>query len=72
MTGQPIIHGAPLTCPSCGHDFTGRWVEDHDTADQQCGACGHVFEATWPGFHFEPETVIVRPPGEEHGDHHAA
>jgi hypothetical protein len=50
---------SPLTCPECGHEFTGRWIEDWETASQQCGACGHIFEATWPGFTFKPETVIV-------------
>lgn len=56
----PLKLYAPLTCPSCGHGFTGWWIEDHETAAQRCGACGHVFEATWPGFTFEPEVVIVR------------
>jgi hypothetical protein len=56
----PIIHGAPLTCPECGHEFTGRWTEGHDTADQKCPACGCMSAATWPGFRFEPETIIVR------------
>ncbi len=55
----PIRLAAPLTCPSCGHKVTGRWLEGQETAAQQCGTCGHIFEATWPGFTFEPETVIV-------------
>ena len=53
-----IISTAPLTCLLCSHGFTGRWFEQL-TADQRCDGCGHVFEATWPGFHFEPETVIL-------------
>ena len=66
----PMRLTAPLACPSCGHEFTGRWVEDHETAGQQCEACGHVFTATWPGFTFEPETVVVRPSVD--GEHDAA
>ena len=58
---------APLTCPSCGHKVVGRWLSGQDTADQRCPSCGHVFEAAWPGFTFEPETVIVSPPGQEPG-----
>jgi len=69
-TPAPIRHTAPVSCPACGHEFTGRWTGGRTTADQQCGACGHVFEATWPGFRFEPETVVYPsravgpPPGE--------
>ena len=64
---SPIRLAAALACPSCGCEFTGRWLEGHETAAQQCPSCGHVFEASWPGFTFEPETVIVSPPGEEPG-----
>lgn len=63
-----ISHGAVLGCPSCGREVTCRWPEDQYTANQQCRRCGHVFEATWPGFHFEPETIIVRLPGQERDD----
>lgn len=49
---------APTACPSCGHEFRARWVNEK-TGDQQCPSCGHVFEATWPGFTFEPETVFI-------------
>jgi uncharacterized Zn finger protein len=56
-----------LPCPSCGHDTACLWEGDQDTAAQQCAACGHVFDAAWPGFIFEPETVIVRPSGQEPG-----
>jgi hypothetical protein len=63
----PLRLGAPLTCPSCGHEFEGKWIEDDETADQRCEACCHVFEATWPGFPFEPETVIIYPSGEVPG-----
>jgi hypothetical protein len=69
-TYYPLKLAAPLTCPSCGREFMGHWIEDRETADQQCPACGHVFEATWPGFPFEPETVIVGPDGKVPG--HAA
>ena len=62
-----ISHGAALDCPSCGHEVTCLWPEDQYTANQRCEACGHVLEADWPGFTFEPETVIVSPPGEERG-----
>jgi hypothetical protein len=54
----PIVHKAPLTCPSCGHEFTGRWV-GLKTGTQRCAKCRHAFEATWPGFHFKPVTVII-------------
>lgn len=59
---------AVLPCPECQRRITCRWTEGHETASQQCPSCGHVFEATWPGFIFEPETIIVRPPGQEPGD----
>lgn len=59
--------GGPVDCPSCGHHFIGCWV-DRRTGEQRCDACGWVFEATWPGFQFEPETIVLRPDGEEPGD----
>jgi hypothetical protein len=55
----PIRLSAALPCPSCGHEFTGRWVEGCETAPQQCPACGRVFEATWPGFTFTRRTVFI-------------
>jgi hypothetical protein len=48
---------APLTCPSCGRELTGRWVAGRETAAQQC-QCGHVFQATWPGWPVEPEVAV--------------
>ena len=63
----PMRLTALVTCPECGHEHTGQWTEGRETADQVCPACGHVSEETWPGFTFEPETVIVRPPGPESG-----
>jgi RNA polymerase subunit RPABC4/transcription elongation factor Spt4 len=51
---------APLACPMCGHGFTGHWHHGREPKAQQCPMCGHCFDATWPGFHFEPETIIVR------------
>jgi uncharacterized Zn finger protein len=59
--------GARLACPSCGRAVACRWIQGRETADQQCPSCGHVFEATWPGWDFEPETVVVYPPGQEPG-----
>lgn len=59
---------APLTCPSCGREFTGTWHADLDTwagnpaGAQTCPGCGHVFTATWPGFHFEPKLIVLPPP----------
>jgi hypothetical protein len=55
----PIKLAAPLSCPSCGRKVICHWIEGHETAGQRCRSCGHVFEARWPGFHFEPETVVV-------------
>lgn len=68
MTGAPapLKFAATIACPSCGHEFTGRWT-GHKTGAQQCPSCGRVFEATWPGFIFAPETVIIGPSGEEPG-----
>jgi predicted Zn-ribbon and HTH transcriptional regulator len=65
VTGAPgsTEYGAPLTCPSCGHEFRGRWI-GLKTGTQRCPKCRRAFEATWPGFPFEPETVIVSPSGE--------
>ena len=65
VAARPIRLTAPLSCPSCGQEFTGRWTAPQDTADQRCPACADVFTATWPGFTFEPERVVVRAPGQE-------
>jgi hypothetical protein len=58
-TEQTMLLTAPVTCPGCGRDLTGRWSGDRRTAAQQCHGCGHVFTATWPGWQFQPERVTV-------------
>jgi hypothetical protein len=55
---------APVPCPRCGRDVTGRWAADAQTCAQRCRECWHVFLATWPGFPFTAITVMVSEPGE--------
>ena len=61
-------YNAPLTCPSCGHKFIGRWDETPDEREHPCPSCGHVQVAAWPGWHFEPEIVIVERDCDEYRD----
>jgi Zn ribbon nucleic-acid-binding protein len=58
--------GAPLTCPSCRHKFTGCWVGTK-VAAQHCPACGHTWRARWPDFRHTPKTAIVRAGGGDDG-----
>ena len=62
MNEQTITLTAPVTCPPCGRELTGRWTAERQTAAQQC-SCGHVFPATWPGWELQPDSFTVAETG---------
>lgn len=51
-----------LSCPNCGTDVEGIWLEPEDPeenvpepAEQLCGECANIWQAPWPGYTFRTE-----------------